>query len=103
MPCWPSGRKGTHRDTFAALTAENSADEATKDNGGLNEDANRDSLETSVKEWLFSTDRKEGDTTVVETTDSSRQRGGLPDSLPGELWSDPLGVSGHQRPALGRL
>lgn len=58
-------------DTFAALTAENSADEATKDNGGLNEDANRDSLETSVKEWLFSTDRKEGDATVVETTDSS--------------------------------
>ena len=58
-------------DSFAALATENSADEATKDNGGLNEDANRDNLETSVQTWLFSTDRAIGDATVVETTDSS--------------------------------
>lgn len=58
-------------ETFAALVADNSADEATKDNGGLNEDANRDNLETSVKDWLFAADRKPGDAAVVETTDST--------------------------------
>ena len=58
-------------DSFAALAQEKSTDESTKANGGLVEDANRDSLDTTLTDWLFANDRKSGDTTVVESTDSS--------------------------------
>lgn len=58
-------------DSFAALAKENSADESTKENGGLHEDANRDSLDAALTDWLFAQGRQVGDTTVVESTDSS--------------------------------
>ncbi len=58
-------------DSFAALAKENSADETTKENGGLHEDANRDSLDAALTDWLFAQGRQVGDTTVVESTDSS--------------------------------
>lgn len=66
---WEGGA-GT-AETFGALASANSADEANKDNGGLNEDANRDTLGTTLTDWLFSTDRQIGDTTILETTDSN--------------------------------
>ena len=58
-------------DSFAALAKENSADETTKENGGLHEDANRDSLDAALTDWLFAQGRQVGGTTVVESTDSS--------------------------------
>lgn len=58
-------------DSFAALAQANSADESTKENGGLNEGADRDTLSTSLSTWLFDTDRQVGDTAVVEYTDST--------------------------------
>lgn len=58
-------------DSFAALAAENSADEATKENGGLTEDANRDSLSADLSAWLFDDGRKTGDATVLAYTDST--------------------------------
>ena len=58
-------------DSFAALAAENSADEATKENGGLTENANRDSLASDLSAWLFADGRKAGDATILEYTDST--------------------------------
>ncbi|MCF0123889.1 MAG: peptidylprolyl isomerase, partial [Ruminiclostridium sp.] len=58
-------------DTFAELAAKNSSDEGTKENGGLNEDANRDNLSSALTSWLFDRDRKAGDVGVVEYTDST--------------------------------
>ena len=58
-------------DSFAALAAENSADETTRENGGLTENANRDSLSADLSAWLFAADRKAGDATVLEYTDST--------------------------------
>lgn len=66
---WKEGDASS--ESFDALAQENSTDETTKAKGGLHEDANRDALEPSVTEWLFADGRKAGDTTVVETTDSS--------------------------------
>ena len=58
-------------DSFGELAKANSADEATKDNGGLNEDANRSSLDANLTDWLFAEDRQPGDAAVVEASDSS--------------------------------
>lgn len=58
-------------DSFAALASENSADEAAKENGGLTENANRDSLSDDLSAWLFADGRKAGDTTILEYTDSN--------------------------------
>ena len=58
-------------DSFAALAQEKSADESTKADGGLVEQANRDSLDTTLTDWLFAGERKAGDTTILESTDSS--------------------------------
>ncbi len=58
-------------EAFGTLAKEKSADEATKANGGLTENANRDTLPAAVKEWLFDTDRKIGDAAVVEATDDT--------------------------------
>lgn len=67
---WKSG--DANADSFAALVAENSADEATKDNGGLTEDANRDALSNNyLSDWLFADGRKAGDAEVVEYLDES--------------------------------
>ncbi len=58
-------------ESFGTLAKENSTDETTKEKGGLHEDANRDTLEPSVTDWLFADGRKAGDTSVVEVTDGS--------------------------------
>lgn len=66
---WTTGEATA--DAFGALAQENSADETTRDNGGLNEDANRDSLTAALSDWLFADGRQVGDTTIVEATDTS--------------------------------
>lgn len=58
-------------DSFAALAAEKSDDEATKDNGGLNEDVNRDALSAALSGWLFERGRQPGDASVIEYTDDT--------------------------------
>ena len=58
-------------DSFGELAKANSADETTKDNGGLNEDANRSSLDANLTDWLFAEGRQPGDAAVVEASDSS--------------------------------
>lgn len=58
-------------ESFGELAKANSADEDTKANGGLNENANRSSLDTSLTDWLFEEGRQPGDATVVEASDSS--------------------------------
>ena len=58
-------------DSFAALAQANSDDESTKEDGGLNEGADRDTLNTTMSSWLFDTDRQIGDAAVVEYTDST--------------------------------
>lgn len=58
-------------DAFAALASEKSADEVTKANGGLTENANRDTLPASVTKWLFADGRQIGDSAVVEATDDT--------------------------------
>jgi hypothetical protein len=66
---WQAGEATA--DSFAALAQENSADEATKDNGGLNEDADRSALSSDITDWLFAAGRQIGDATVVPSTDDS--------------------------------
>ena len=61
---WKSG--DATMDSFAALAAEKSADESTKDKGGLNEEANRDTLPPDTVKWLFDAKRQKGDAVVVE-------------------------------------
>lgn len=58
-------------DSFAALAAENSADEAAGETGGLTENANRDALSADLSAWLFDDCRKAGDATVLAYTDST--------------------------------
>lgn len=45
-------------DSFGELAKTNSADETNKDNGGLNEDANRSSLDANLTDWLFAEGRQ---------------------------------------------
>ena len=66
---WSAGEATA--DSFGALAQANSDDATTKDNGGLCEEANRDTLASSLAVWLFDTDRQVGDTTIVESSDSS--------------------------------
>jgi hypothetical protein len=66
---WQAGEATA--DSFAALAQENSADEDTKDNGGLNEDADRSALSSDITDWLFAAGRQIGDATVVPSTDDS--------------------------------
>lgn len=58
-------------DSFGELAKTNSADEDNKDNGGLNKDANRSSLDANLTDWLFAEGRQPGDAAVVEASDSS--------------------------------
>lgn len=62
---------GGDADAFTALATENSADEATKDNGGLNEDADRSAVSANIQKWLFAAGRKTGEASIVEHTDAS--------------------------------
>ena len=58
-------------ESFGALASANSDDETTASNGGLTENANKDSLSSDLTNWLFADGRKAGDTTVLEYKDSS--------------------------------
>lgn len=58
-------------DSFADLARQNSDDEDTKDNGGLKEDVNRDTLSAAQTEWLFARGCQPGDAAVVEYTDDT--------------------------------
>jgi hypothetical protein len=62
---WEQGDKT--EDSFAALAKEQSDDENTKEDGGLYQQANKDTLSAEVSEWVFAEGRKAGDTTVVAT------------------------------------
>lgn len=66
---WKSG--GATADFFGTLASENSADDATKSNGGLNQDANRDDLSSSITDWLFAKGRQVGETAIVENKDAN--------------------------------
>lgn len=57
---WQSG--DATAESFGTLAQENSDDESTRDNGGLNENANRDNLSSTLTDWLFANDRQAGDT-----------------------------------------
>lgn len=58
-------------DSFASLASQNSDDETTKENGGLNEDVNRDTLSAALSEWLFERGRQVGEAAVIEHTDDT--------------------------------
>lgn len=66
---WKQGE--ATEDSFIALAKEHSDDAATKEDGGLHKDANRDTMETDYLDFLFAADRKAGDTTILPSTDSS--------------------------------
>ena len=69
LTSWEEG--AATADSFAALAAENSADEATKENGGLNEDINRDTLSAALADWLFERGRQPDEAAVIEYTDDT--------------------------------
>ena len=54
-------------DAFAALAAENSTDQGSKDNGGLYENVFRGQMVPAFNDWVFDESRKAGDTGIVET------------------------------------
>lgn len=58
-------------DSFASLASQNSNDETTKENGGLNEDVNRDTLSAALSDWLFQRDRQPGEAAVIEYTNDT--------------------------------
>lgn len=64
-------KDGNDAEAFAALAKENSADENTKEDGGLNEDADRGAVSANIQKWLFAEGRKAGEASIVEHTDSS--------------------------------
>ncbi len=66
---WKAGEATS--DSFASLAAKDSADEASKENGGLNEDVNRDGLSADLAEWLFARGRQPGEASVVPHKDDS--------------------------------
>ena len=66
---WKSG--DATADSFAALASEKSADDLTKEDGGMNEKANRDAMTPDTAAWLFDADRKKGDAAVVEHQDET--------------------------------
>lgn len=66
---WKEGE--ATEEAFGELAKANSADENSKAEGGLYEQASRTSLDTGVADWLFDTQRQEGDAEVVEYTDST--------------------------------
>ena len=64
-------KDGSKADAFATLAKENSADENTKEDGGLNKDADRGAVSANIQKWLFADGRKAGEASIVEHTDSS--------------------------------
>lgn len=57
--------------SFADLAKQYSDDTATKEEGGLYEQANKSTLSADVSEWVFAEGRQAGDTTLIETEDGS--------------------------------
>lgn len=68
---WKAGEATA--ESFGALAAANSDDEATASDGGLTENANKDALSSDLQDWLFADGRKAGDTTVLEYKDASNR------------------------------
>ena len=62
---WEAGE--ATEDSFAALAAEKTEDEGSKENGGLYEDVYPGQMVTAFNDWCFDADRKPGDTGIVET------------------------------------
>lgn len=54
-------------DNFAALAAQYSGDDGSKDNGGLYDDVSPDQMVTEFNDWCFDESRKVGDTGLVQT------------------------------------
>ena len=54
-------------DAFAALVADNSTDDGSKDNGGLYENIFRGQMVPTFNDWVFDESRKPGDTGIVES------------------------------------
>ena len=59
--------KEATEDSFAALAAEKTEDEGSKENGGLYEDVYPGQMVTAFNDWCFDAGRKPGDTGIVET------------------------------------
>ena len=65
LDTWKKGE--ATEDSFAALAAEKTGDEGSKDNGGLYEDIYPGQMVTAFNDWCFDDSRKVGDTGIVET------------------------------------
>ena len=65
LDTWKKGE--ATEDSFAALAAEKTGDEGSKDNGGLYEDVYPGQMVTAFNDWCFDDSRKVGDTGIVET------------------------------------
>ena len=64
---WQNG--AANDDSFAALAKDNSKDDNTSANGGLNQDAARGSVNSAANDWLFTRGRAVGSSGIVEYTD----------------------------------
>ena len=62
---WQSGE--ATEDSFAALAAEKTTDTGSAANGGLYEDIYPGQMVTNFNDWCFDSQRKVGDTDIVET------------------------------------
>ena len=65
LDTWKKGE--ATEDSFAALAAEKTGDEGSKENGGLYEDIYPGQMVTAFNDWCFDDSRKVGDTGIVET------------------------------------
>ena len=64
---WLKGEKT--EDSFAAMATENTEDTGSKETGGLYENIRiSDNYVDSFKDWSFNTERKPGDTGIIEST-----------------------------------
>ena len=63
---WKSG--DATEESFAELANANSTDTGSNTNGGLYEDVYPGQMVDTFNDWCFDTDRKAGDTGIVETT-----------------------------------
>ena len=63
---WKSG--DATEESFAELANANSTDTGSNTNGGLYENVYPGQMVDTFNDWCFDTDRKAGDTGIVETT-----------------------------------
>lgn len=62
---WKAGE--ATEDSFAALATEKTQDPGSKDSGGLYEDVSPGQMVAAFNDWCFDTERKPGDTGLVDT------------------------------------